>query len=379
MNILEVYPSFYLRKGGVQRHIYDVCRESISRGHNPTVLTWGTTTQKTEVIDGITVKRVYVPQPLIILRYPMLVYLSLYMWYLIKKNRINVIHAHDYLPAESAALAGLLSNTPVVATFHLPVRSTTYNPPSYLLPAFFFEKLFKKIFNQRVATVICVSKLTYNDAAKAGIPKNKLKIIYNWPTFSANVESNQVNSFNCESKKPYVLAVGRLLEKQKRFSLLLQAFSYLTKKGFVLNLVIVGDGPDAKTYRNYVETHCLAERVQFIGNASDEELICLYRNCELLAVSSAMEGMSLVLLEAMYFGAPIVATSFEGAEEVITNGVNGLLVAHDAYNLSAGIEKMLNDPPLRQAFTMKSKQTVEKTFSPKNLTSTLTILEKLAD
>jgi glycosyltransferase involved in cell wall biosynthesis len=121
MNLLEVYPNFQPGQGGVQRHIYDLCIESIKRNHQPIVLTWAQSAPSTENIDGILVKRIYLPRIFSILRHPMILYLSLYMFYLVKKYKVNVIHAHDYLPGQVAALTGLLSGISTIVTFHLPV------------------------------------------------------------------------------------------------------------------------------------------------------------------------------------------------------------------------------------------------------------------
>jgi glycosyltransferase involved in cell wall biosynthesis len=243
------------------------------------------------------------------------------------------------------------------------------------------EKLFKKFFNFWVSSIICVSKFTYNDAVKIGFPTSKLKVIYNWATFSDLVikPSNsilfEIRNF---SGKPFILAVGHLIEKQKRFSLLIQAFNKLLKKGYALNLVIVGDGPDRDTYEKYAASNNIDDKILFINNVSDENLIYLYQNCEVFVIPSYLEGMPLVLLEAMCFGKPIVATTFGGVTEVIQNGFNGFLVNHDPCSMSNGIEKILLDAKIKASFGKASQQIASKNFSRKNLKATVLLLERLA-
>jgi glycosyltransferase involved in cell wall biosynthesis len=300
----------------------------------------------------------------------------------VKKYKVNVIHAHDYLPGQIAALTGILSGTPTIVTFHLPVQSTTFHLPSYLRSSILIENLFQRFFNFWVSSIICVSKFTYNDAIKIGFPTSKLRVIYNWATFS-ELAIKSSNSILLEirnlSGKPYILAVGHLLEKQKRFSLLIQAFNQLLKKGYALTLVIVGDGPDKDTYEKYAASNNIADKILFINNVSDENLIYLYQNCEVFVIPSFLEGMPLVLLEAMCFGKPIVATAFGGVAEAIQNGFNGFLVNHDPRSVSEGIEKIIVDPNLKVIFGERSKQIIYKKFSHKNLNATLLLLEGLSD
>jgi hypothetical protein len=154
MNILEVYPNFQPPNGGVQRHINDICKKGLNLNHKPVVLCWDKKNFQTETINGIVVKRVYVPAAIRILRIPMIFYLAFYMLYVKKKYKIDLIHAHDYLPGLSACLAGLLSHTPTVVTFHLPVKITTYSLPKYLTPLAPIESILKKCFNFWVTGII---------------------------------------------------------------------------------------------------------------------------------------------------------------------------------------------------------------------------------
>src|SRR3989304_9498390 len=146
MNILEIYPNFQPPNGGVQRHIHDICKMAINLNHKPIVLCWDKTAFQTEIIDGITVKRIYVPRAIRILRHPMVIALSIYILLIKRKYGIDLIHAHDYLPGLSASLAGLLSHTPTVVTFHLPVKITTYCLPKYLTLLSPVASILKKCF-----------------------------------------------------------------------------------------------------------------------------------------------------------------------------------------------------------------------------------------
>jgi glycosyltransferase involved in cell wall biosynthesis len=120
-----------------------------------------------------------------------------------------------------------------------------------------------------------------------------------------------------------VLAVGRLVEEQKRFSDLLQAMQSLPD----FNLTLVGSGPDETRLRRLATDMGLSERVCFTGFVSDrKELRRLYQECGVFVSTSSWEAVALVLLEAMSCAAPVVATSIPSFEDLLTDGEDGLLV-----------------------------------------------------
>jgi glycosyltransferase involved in cell wall biosynthesis len=120
-----------------------------------------------------------------------------------------------------------------------------------------------------------------------------------------------------------VLAVGRLVEEQKRFSDLLHAMQALPD----YTLTLVGSGPDDSRLKNLAAAIGLGERVQFAGFISDRNsLRRLYQECGVFVSTSSWEAVALVVLEAMSCGAPVVATRIPSFEELLTDGKDGLLV-----------------------------------------------------
>jgi glycosyltransferase involved in cell wall biosynthesis len=120
-----------------------------------------------------------------------------------------------------------------------------------------------------------------------------------------------------------VLAVGRLVEGQKRFSDLLHAMQALPD----YTLTLVGSGPDDTRLKNLAAGLGLSERVHFAGFISDRNsLRRLYQECGVFVSTSSWEAVALVVLEAMSCGAPVVATRIPSFEELLTDGKDGLLV-----------------------------------------------------
>ncbi len=120
-----------------------------------------------------------------------------------------------------------------------------------------------------------------------------------------------------------VLAVGRLVEEQKRFSDLIHAMQSLPD----FSLILVGSGPDETRLRKLTADLGLSERVRLLGFVSDRnELRSLYQECGVFVSTSNWEAVALVLLEAMSCAAPVVATRIPSFEDLLTDDEDGLLV-----------------------------------------------------
>jgi glycosyltransferase involved in cell wall biosynthesis len=141
------------------------------------------------------------------------------------------------------------------------------------------------------------------------------------------------------------LAVGRL-EEQKDVPTLLQAATRLPASAVTL---LVGEGPlRAELEARRDALGLSAEQVRFLGARSD--VADLLRAVDGYAMSSAWEGLPLVLLEAAASGLPIVATRVGGNDEIVEDGATGRLVpSGDPEALAAAMSDTMTMPPERRA------------------------------
>lgn len=126
---------------------------------------------------------------------------------------------------------------------------------------------------------------------------------------------------DCSSKK--VIAAGRFVE-QKGFDMLIDSWKIVNRKHPDWTLSIYGEGDKAlynkQIANNGLEGSCTTNEVQ-------RDLTEMFCESSIFAFSSRFEGFALILTEAMSFGVPPVAFSCPcGPKELITNGINGLLV-----------------------------------------------------
>jgi glycosyltransferase involved in cell wall biosynthesis len=85
----------------------------------------------------------------------------------------------------------------------------------------------------------------------------------------------------------------------------------------------------------------------------------VYRNLDIVVLTSLWEGLPCVFSEAMAGNLPIVATNVDGAREAIVNGDNGFLhEPHDIEGMAASVLKLIRDPELRETMGTRGKARV---------------------
>jgi alpha-maltose-1-phosphate synthase len=101
--------------------------------------------------------------------------------------------------------------------------------------------------------------------------------------------------------------------------------------------------------------------IRATGRVGRDRVIEELRQASVFVLASVEEGLALVIAQAMACGLPIVATEATGAEELITNGVEGILVPgpSDATDLAAAIDSILSDDDLARAMGGAGRRKVE--------------------
>jgi glycosyltransferase involved in cell wall biosynthesis len=147
-------------------------------------------------------------------------------------------------------------------------------------------------------------------------------------------------------RAPLVLFAGRLAE-QKRVNDLLKALDLLQHVQPDLCSVIVGDGPLRAHLEEIAQAYDLKSRVRFLGHCNDVPR--LLTAADLVVLPSAYEGLPNIVLEAMWFRKPVVATAAPGTTEVVVDGETGLLVpVGNTVCLARAIRDVIRNPALAE-------------------------------
>jgi glycosyltransferase involved in cell wall biosynthesis len=160
---------------------------------------------------------------------------------------------------------------------------------------------------------------------------------------------------------PVVGAVARLAT-QKRLDRLLDAVARLPAD---VRCILAGEGPCKAALREQAAALGIADRVYFLGYHADvgDVLDAL----DVFAVTSAQEGMSNAMLEALAAGVPVVSTPVSGTEEALRPGPGsaapGVVVDFDAGAIAEGLGAVLADRSLRHAMASAAALRAAESFS----------------
>ncbi len=181
-----------------------------------------------------------------------------------------------------------------------------------------------------------------------GIPAEKIHVILNAipPVHDLPSTAQAARAaLGLPAEGALLLGVGRLTAV-KGFDVSIRALAELP----TATLVIIGEGEERAALGALAEALGVAGRVIFLGRREQRDVITAMRACDAFLLSSHTEGLSHVLLEALGEGRPIVATRVGGNPEVLTDGVDGLLVPPgDPAGLAAAAGRILGDPALAAA------------------------------
>jgi phosphatidyl-myo-inositol dimannoside synthase len=157
----------------------------------------------------------------------------------------------------------------------------------------------------------------------------------------------------------FILSVTRLerSDRYKGIVTVIEALSMLSDDG--MHYCVVGRGDDLAFLRQVATRLGVEHRVHFLQNAKDADLATLYKRCAAFVLPSGKEGFGIVYLEAMYFGAPVIAAGTKGTLDVVRDGETGLLVSFgDSAAVKDAIERIEANPELRRRLRDAGRATV---------------------
>lgn len=122
-----------------------------------------------------------------------------------------------------------------------------------------------------------------------------------------------------------LLAVGRLVDL-KGFPMLVDAVAELNRRGIPTEARIVGSGPIADKLQRTIERRGLADRVTLMGPIGEDDIVEQYRWADVFVSASFLEGLPVVLMEAMATAMPVISTQVGAVSELIEEGESGLVI-----------------------------------------------------
>lgn len=280
---------------------------------------------------------------------------------ILKYNRISIIHTHDYKSDIYGLIASLNLGIKRVSTVHGSTRDSI-KKKFYL---FVTERFIHRYFNKLIA----VSEDIYQYLGKFHHEPNRIEVVQNGIDFTLvsdeiqNEKAEDTFSFNKDQK--IFAVIGRLFpDKGHRF--FLEAFAEFSKDYPSTMAVIVGDGPNKDKIVKQLRKLNLIDRVRMCGVRADMKTV--YDNIDFLLIPSLREGLPYVLLEAMAYKIPVLASAVGEIPHLIEDGVTGYLVrGGDVEGLVKKMKEMMDSPDKLKMMTGKAFSVVSERFSAERM------------
>jgi glycogen(starch) synthase len=223
------------------------------------------------------------------------------------------------------------------------------------------------------ASFIAVSKTVKQEYMRAGYDPESIEVIYNGIDSRFLTLPRAERSAGGAEQPVQLLFVGRL-RVEKGLLVLLRALDLLlngpaqeqnTRPRLHLNIFGSGDQVYVDELQAFLREKGLEQKVTFHGRVPQDELIKQYDLSDIMLVPSLwQEPFGLVIAEAMARGLPVIASNVGGPAEILTDGVDGLLVeAGDERALASAIQQLLTDEQQRRRLARAAQETVRERFT----------------
>lgn len=161
-----------------------------------------------------------------------------------------------------------------------------------------------------------------------------------------------------------LVTVGRLVP-EKGSPVLIDALATLARRGIRTQTRIIGDGPLRAQLARDVHRLRLEDDVSLLGAVSQDVILEHYHWADAFVLPSFMEGLPVVLMEAMASGLPVVSTSIAAIPDLVHHQLNGLLIPPGrADRLADAIAELASDPARRHAYGRRGREAVLSDFTP---------------
>jgi glycosyltransferase involved in cell wall biosynthesis len=341
--------------GGTGRHVLDLAHGFIKRGHRVHLA------HSTGRIDGLFRERLARIQGLSCLALPMRTQPHPADWFTIRTLRrlnaehgpFDIVHGHS---SKGGALARLVAFGTAKA-FYTIHGLNSMDPGLSRLKRKSYVTI-ERILARFTEGIIAVSPEESRAAHSVGLGRSRIRTIPNGlDDLELAARPMARRTIGAGDDAIVVGFVGRLVE-QKAPEILLQAFAIASAIVPNARLAIVGDGPLREQLVTLSTQLEIAEKVIWLGERDARTVLSGF---DLFALSSRKEGLPYVVLEAMWAGLPVVATSTAGVEILVEPGLNGTVVPpEDANAFGQALIELLISPERLARFAAESRTLIGK-------------------
>ena len=339
--------------GGAQTHLMEVVRYMHRDGHDVSVVT-GTTGWLTNELAAIGVDYKILPDLVREINPAKDIKTINYICRIMEDKHPDIIHCHSSKAGIVGRIAGAIKNVPAVFTAHGWAFTSGVSPAKRIIYA-----AIEHIMLGITKRVICVSEFD-RKLAKRWFLHNYNRVI---TVHNGIADKKFSNSTVREYSLPLKLVSVARFSHQKNNMELIRAVEQINKLySGSLQLNMVGDGPLLSEAQAYVESYKLEDDVHFLGSRTDVDDI-LNQN-DIFCLISNYEGLPISIIEAMRAEMPIIASDVGGVNELVQDGVNGLLIPRgNIFELVDKLKYILEHKDLIKSMGEASRKIYEEEYT----------------
>ncbi|MDE2772217.1 MAG: glycosyltransferase family 4 protein [Gemmatimonadota bacterium] len=346
MKILMHCVYFPPEVGGLESHVYYLCRALAARGHAVEIVTSRSLPglPAHEVMEGVSVWRTRLPG-----RNPpgwALHALGSVPRYLARARDADVLHAQDIASVPPALVARTRTGAPVVTTFHT---------------SHFLSRARRPLWRPVLSRFVRASDHAL--AASSEIARVAERLA---PGVRVEALTNGVETSLFQRTDPRLppagrwrLLVPRRLFRKNGVEYLVRAMPYIVAR-VDAEAVLIGDGPERGRLEALARELGVADRLTFLGKRPNAEMPELLSSGDLAVFPSLMEATSVAALEAMACELPVAASRVGGLPEIVDEQVGALFEPADPEGLAAAVAQLLESGRLEQLGRRARARVVER-------------------
>ena len=281
------------------------------------------------------------------------------LWNLFRRERPHIVHTHSSKAGILGRLAARLAGVPIIFHTYHGFGFNDFQPQLIKTFYIWLERLIAKVTDQTVMVsyanakraedsgivpnndwILCRAAISLEQFMQPGPRRTKLR---EWNVPENRVVAGMVACFKPQkSPLDFVEVASRVLKETDR-----------------VHFIMAGDGELRPAIEARIRDLGISSHITLLGWQKDMPEV--YRNLDVVVLTSLWEGLPCVFSEAMAAGLPIVATQVDGAREAIIDGDNGFLHGpHDVEGMAKSVLKLVENPALREAMGSRGKSRVSE-------------------
>lgn len=276
---------------------------------------------------------------------------------IVRRENVDLIQSHLLGANVYCGLAGAIMRKPVVATFHGTVDVSPNERLRWL-----------KLLAMRagVRKFVAVSNSLREQIRDQGLlEESSSQVIYNGIEscrYGRSTTTNLKAELGVPTESFLIGCLGNV-RPAKGYGVLIEAATALGIKRKHVHFVVAGDrhGSLMSELQKQLTACGVSDRVHFIGFVEDGARFL--SQLDMFVLSSLSEGFSIATVEAMATGLPVVVTQCGGPEEIVTDGIDGVVVpARDPLALATAIDGLIEDEGQRQLLGLEASKSAQTRF-----------------